>query len=127
MDEKLNVIIGTMILACIVIGIICKLILKIYKLEDSKDKWNKYDNVAAMMVDLVLCSMYISLFGGMVLQDRSALDANTLTTWMAMCTAIPYSVYITLVCGYKRLKIVGMTLLNITICYGGFILIVWVA
>lgn len=125
MTEQLSELLGIALFVMVILFILSRLILRFVKLKE-KSKWDTYDKLSSTMIDLVLCTLFISLFAGMILDDKSA-KMNGITVLMAMYSVIPYSLFVTITCGYKRLKIVWMTLLNIIICYGGFASVVWIA
>lgn len=125
MEKNLQALIQFAMISMVVLFIISRLILQLFKLKE-KDKHNKYDVFASTMTDIALCSMFIGMFASMILEDRSS-DTNGVTVMMAMWGVIPYSLFVSFACGYKRLKYVWMSVINLVICYGGFIAITWLA
>ena len=132
MWDKLGDLLTAGVLGMIILGVASWLVLrtfyknKIEKADLKGKKWYlKYDKVASICVNMILCSVYIGLFGEMLLSHR-AKDTDLATIIMVIYTVVPYGVYCAFVTGYRRLAFLGMVIVDILVCYFGFVLLSWV-
>lgn len=125
MESNLRSLVELALIALLVIFVLARFILRWFKIRGGVDKHNKYDVFTATIIDIALCSLFIGLYGSMLMDDRSS-STNKVTILMCLYTIIPYSLFVSITCGFKRMKILWMTLLNIMIEYGGLVALVWI-
>ena len=61
-----------------------------------------------------------------MLLSHRAKDTDLATIIMVIYTVVPYGVYCAFVTGYRRLAFLGMAIVDILVCYFGFVLLSWV-